>query len=354
MGESREAVGRARRLIADPRRYGTGDASSALSSLAEDDGHRSELTAALRGLAAAQRDAEIDGVLAAAPSQASYRRVWQALCAAVEHPPSDEGVGVRVFAIPWAIVCTANAAATLPGVLPDVDGLARVLEAGGVFGGSRNLGLSNALVSVEALERLRPSEVLRISSAPELRDMAPAPVQVVRGIEEVHVRFVLGAAIAPAHAPDVVETGANVGRWGTPALRAMAAQLAVVGVQILPMPRPPAGLMSAAWHGRRAGIETAFNLFVSNTVRRFRSSVGDPHVTLSSHAGGEIRITLHTPFDDALVEGFRWPLHPADDLAEIERTITSMLWECRLAEPHLAPGVLPDHTPTGAILFPRS
>jgi hypothetical protein len=264
-------------LIADPRRYGSGDASSPLSSLAEDDAHRSELVAALRDLAAAQRDVEISGALLAAPSEATYRRVWHALCAAVEHPASDEGVGVRVFAIPWAIVCTANAAATLSGVLPDVGALARVLEAGGVFGGSRNLGLSNALVSVEALERLKPSEVLRMSGAPDLRDMAPSPIQVVRGLEEVHMRFVLGAAVAPAHAPDVVETGANVGKWGTPALRAMAAQLATVGVQILPMPRPPAGLMSAAWHGRRAGVETAFNLFVSNTVRRFRSSVGDPH-----------------------------------------------------------------------------
>jgi hypothetical protein len=134
----------------------------------------------------------------------------------------------------------------------------------------------------------------------------------------------------------------------------MNAQLASPGVQLLAMPRPPAGLYSAAYTARRAGIETAFNLFMSNAVRRFRSSVGDPHATLSSHAGGEIRITLSNPFDEAAVEGFRWPLHPADDLDEIERTLTAMIWECRLPEPHFVPGPLPDHSRTGAVLFPTS
>jgi hypothetical protein len=120
------------------------------------------------------------------------------------------------------------------------------------------------------------------------------------------------------------------------------------------MPRPPAGLYTAAYAGRRAGIEAAFNLFMSNSVRRFRMAVGDPAVTLSTHASGEIRVTLSTPFDDSLVEGFRWPLHPADDLVEIEHTLASMLRECRLPEPHYAPGVLPDYTATGAILYPKS
>lgn len=354
MGEGGEAVRRARGLIDDPRRYGTADASRALLRLAEDDRQRGELTTALRDLALAGEDAQIAEALGCAPSQAAYRRIWQSLCAAVEHPVADEHVGVRVFAIPWAIVCTSSTAATLPGVLPDVEALARVLEAGGVFGGSRNLGLGNALVSIETLERLRPSEVLRMSSMPDLRDLPPAPIAVTRAVEEVHVRFVLGAAIAPANAPDIVETGANVGKWGTAALRAMAGQLALAGVQILPLARPPAGLMTAAWQGRRAGIETGFNLFMSNTVRRFRSAVGDPQVTLSAHAGGEMRVTLHTPFDETFVEGFRWPLHPADELEEVERTIRAMLWECRLAEPHVAPGVLPDRTPTGAVLYPQS
>lgn len=340
--------------LSDPRRYGTGEPSSTLLRLAETGENPGQLAAALHGLAAAGRDVEIGGLLAAAPSQAVYARLWHALCAAVEKPSRDEAVAPRVFAIPWVIVCGASAAATIPCVLPDVAELARVLEANGVFGGSRNLGLSNALCSIETLEGLRPSAVLRWAQPDSARDIPPTPIQVTRGAEEVHVRFLLGAAIAPAHAPDIVETGANIGSWGTPALRAMTAQLAMPGVQILPLPRPPAGLYSAAYLGRRAGIEAAFNLFMSNAVRRFRMAVGDPAVTLSSHASGELRITLSTPFDDALVEGFRWPLHPADDLDEVQRTLMSMIWECRLTEPHVAAGVLRDYSATGAVLFPSA
>ena len=227
----------------------------------------------------------------------------------------------------------------------------RVLQEHRFFGGSRTLGLSNALCAIEALESLEPGEVLHGWGNPCVRDMAPAPITVLRGVEEVHLRFLLGVGIAPAHAPAINETGSNVGAWGTPALKVMASQLATPNVQLLPMPRAPAGLYSAAYNGRRAGIEAAFNLFMSNSVRRFRMSTGDPSVTLSSHAGGVVRIVLWTPFDDAMVEGFSWPLHPADDLEEITRTVTSLIAECNLREPTVYPTLLPDRTSTGAVLF---
>jgi hypothetical protein len=130
--------------------------------------------------------------------------------------------------------------------------------------------------------------------------------------------------------------------------------LATPGVQVLPMPRRPAGLFTATQLARHAGIEAAFNLFMSNNVRRFRSAVGDPQVTVSAHESGELRITLTTPFDDTLVEGFRWPLHPADDLAEVERSIAELVRECRLGEANSPPGVLPDYSPSGALLFPHA
>lgn len=333
--------------LADPRCYGSGAVSDPLLSLSG-----AALEHALRELAAGGHDAEIRAALAAAASRDVYVRVWHALCAAVERPSPDEALGARVFAIPWVIVCGATQTATLPCVIPDIAGITGILEANGVFGASRNLGLSNALVAIEALEALSASAIVEWSRTPGTRDMPPAPITLERGAEEVHVRFLLGAAIAPAHLPDIVETGANIGQWGTAALRAMAAQLATPEVQVLPMPRPPAGVYTAAYGGRRAGIEAAFNLFMSNAVRRFRMVTGDPAVTLSAHAGGELRVTLTTTLDDSLVEGFRWPLHPADDLDQVERTILAMVEECRLPEPQYVAGVLPDVTSTGALLFP--
>ncbi|HYC49351.1 MAG TPA: hypothetical protein VED01_28065 [Burkholderiales bacterium] len=341
-------------MLADPRRYGAGDAGHPLLALAARDDSRDALVAALRELAQAQRDTDIGAALAAAPSAQTYSRLWHALCAAVERPAGETAVMTRVFAMPWVIVCGASAAASLSCVLPDVGMLSRALEENGAFGGSRNVGFGNALVSIEQIERLAPSEVLQASESTGLRALEPAPIALSRGAEEVHVRLLVGASVEPSNAPGVIVAGSNIGAWGTPALRAMAAQLATPAAQVLPMPRPPAGLYSAAWLGRRAGIETAFNLFISNCVRRFRAAVGDPQVTVSMHASGELRVTLTTPFDDTMVEGFRWPLHPADDLADVERSIAALVGECRLGEPLHAPGVLPDYSASGALLFPRA
>ena len=337
--------------LPDPRRYAPGDGDVALLTLADGAQHH-ELVRVVRDYARAGQDAKIRSALAAAPSREHYAKLWRALCDAVDKRSDDDDLSPRVFAIPWVIVCGGSAPSSVSCVLPDVGAIARVLEEHGVFGGSRNLGLSNALCDITALENLSPSAALLGWNDPRVREIAPVPIPVLRGLEQVHVRFLLGAAIAPAHAPPVAETGSNIGAWGTPALRAMAAQLATPNVQILPMPRPPGGLYSAAYAGRGAGVEAGFNLFMSNSVRRFRSSVGEPSVTLSAHEGGDIRVSLWTPFDDAMVEGFSWPLHPADDLGEIERAILAMLEECHLPEPTLLAQVMPDRTRTGAVLFP--
>jgi hypothetical protein len=335
-------------MLADPRRYAAPTASGSIALGEGADQH--DLVDALRDLAHKGRDDEIARALAAASSQRRYAELWRALRTAIEKPGDD--LAPRVFAIPWVIVCGGNAATTVDAVLPDLEGLAGVLQANGAFGASRTVGLSNALCSIDALESLPPSAVLRGWEDVRVRDVSPEPMRVARGVEAVHVRFLLGAAVVPPHTPDIVETGANVGAWGSAALRAMAAQLATPDVQILPMPRPPCGLYTAAYAGRRAGIEAAFNLFMSNSVRRFRRAVGDPRVTVSTHASGEVRVTLWNPLDDAINDGFRWPLHAADDLDEIERTITTLVADCRLAEPDLARPVLDDFTSTGAVLFP--
>jgi hypothetical protein len=338
--------------LPDPRRYGLDDVDA--PALTAENPTHAQLVSALRERAAARRDDEIAHVLRSARNQAEYARTWRALCDAVEKSDPQETVFTRVFAIPWIIVCAGTAAATIDCILRDHTQLASALETAGVFGASRSLGVSSALSGLGTLEALKPSEVFLGWQSAQLRDAPPDPIRVLRGVEEVHLRFLLGAAIARVDAPDIVATAANVGLWGTPALRAMTAQLATPGVQLLPMPRAPAGVYSAALNGRRAVLETAFNLFVSNTVRRFRAVVGDPNAALSSHACGEVRVTLSSPLQDEMTEGFRWPLHPADDLMDIERTITEMLGACRLTEPDVYETVLDDYSPTGAVLFPKA
>jgi len=281
------------------------------------------------------------------------------LARAAEPRAAEPGAIVaRAFAIPLVIIAAATARAEIPGELPDVAALQVVLERRHALGPTRNFGLSNAMCGLQALEALDPARVLVA-----LRDfqpqslhaaLPPAALTVVPGREQVELRFLVGAVIAAAEAPGFVETAANVGAWGRDFAQALARQIAGPGLQLLVLPRPPRDLLSAAYAGRRAQLEVALDLFVSNTVRRFRAAVGDPMAIVSTHAGAELRVTLSSPFAEDLTEGFRWPLSPQDDLGQIEAHILSLLGDVRLNDVRIAPDVLPSMRPNGALLFPRS
>jgi hypothetical protein len=338
--------------LPDPRRYG-GPSPNALAQLAAREGDDASLRAAVAECIAARRDDEIARAYAAAVSRAQHLRLWEAVSAAVDAPLPDAQVVTRVFAIPWVMVCAARTAASIPCVLENVQALAEVLEARGALGANRNVGFANSLCAVEELGRLAPSTIRDWSTtAAGARECPPAPIALSPGVETVHLRFLLGAAVAPVHEPGVVETAANIGLWGMQATRAMSAQLAMPGVDVLPLPRPPANLVKAGYAGRRAVLEAALNLFLSNTVRRFRLKVGDPTIIVSTHESNEVRITLCALLDEGMTEGFRWPLHPLDDLDEIEGIIAGFARESRVSAVEILQYTLPDRTATGAMCFP--
>jgi hypothetical protein len=193
---------------------------------------------------------------------------------------------------------------------------------------------------METLDCLPPSLLrqwasqLRTGAAP--LELAGTAIVVAPGREQVYLRFLVGASVAPAHVPSVLESGFNISAWGMPLTRLLAQQLAQAGLEILPIPRPPLALYLASDAGRAAQIELAFSLFLSNAVRQFRLSVGDPAAVLSAHRGeagsAEIRISLSSVFDESLLEGFRWPLYPADDFSGILSKINNLIDECRLTD----------------------
>jgi len=267
-------------------------------------------------------------------------------------------VVARAFAIPLVIVAAATARTDIPGELPDVVALKEVLERRQALGPTRNFGLSNAMCDLEALEGLDPEQV-----SVALRDLQPqavhaalppAALTIAPGREQVELRFLVGAAIAAAAVPSFVETAANIGAWGRDFAQVLGRQLAAPGLQLLVLPRSPQDLLNAAHAGRRAQLEVALDLFVSNTVRRFRSAIGDPVAIVSTHTGAELRITLSSPFAEDLTEGFRWPLSPRDDLEALETHILRLLGDVRLNDVRIVPQVLPATRSNGAVFFPRS
>jgi hypothetical protein len=224
------------------------------------------------------------------------------------------------------------------------------------LGPARNFGLGNALCSLATIESVQPAEVYAWTrdAGATRRELPPSAIDVTEPGEHVHLRYLVGAAIAPAVEPSFVETASNIGVWGMPLTRSLAAQLSQANIEVLPLARPPLDLLRAGQTGRYAQLETAFNLFASNAVRRLRGGTGDPDAVISAHDDGDIRVSLSSPFDDTTIEGFRWPLHPLDDLGGLLYVIAGMLGDCRITNVRYAPLVLPALDSRGQIRFARA
>jgi hypothetical protein len=285
--------------------------------------------------------------LAQAPSARVYRELWDAICAVAEgQDAGGEDVVARPFAIPVVLVAGARRALEIPGVLPDVSEIHALLAQHGALGATRNFGMSAALCPLEVLERFNPGSVFRWNHAyagavPE--DISGSPIAVAAGSEQAHLRFLVGAGITPARLPSFTETAGNIGNWGVVFTRTVARQLAQSGLELLPLARPPAGLLRAAHSGRHAVIETAFHLFASHALRNCRMTAGEPVVVLSAHresAGSEVRVSVSSVLDDALLEGFCWPLHPADDLEAIIAAVAGLLEASRVTDLRVVPEVM--------------
>ncbi len=334
--------------IPDPRRYAAG----ARGQFADDDAMHRQLRIWLsRG-----GDAELGAALCSAPTHAAYARLWQAVCDVAHQTAGMAGnaaIVARVFALPLVIITGSRRPADLPGVVPDIAAVTALFERHGALGPTRNFGLGNALCSLETIEGIKPSEIHAWTQdiGGLRRDLAPAAIAITEPGEQVHLRFLVGAGIAPAAEPSFVETASNIGTWGMPLTRALAAQLGQSGVEVLPLARPPLDLMRAGHAGRFAQLDAAFNLFASNAVRRSRGASGDPVAVLSAHDDADIRVTLSSQFDDTLLEGFRWPLHPLDDIGRIVDSITELLVACRVGNVRYVEKVLPALNAEGMTWF---
>lgn len=337
--------------LPDPRE--TAGVSNHPLQAAATNGDDAALQAALQNALKAGDDAGIRAALGMQPP-ARAQGVARALAAAID--TQGAGVGLRFFAIPLVIVAGSRRPATVPGVLPEVAKIAALLEQHGAVGVTRNFGLGNALSGAEALDALSPSALWQSAADPAQRPLdalQPEAITVSGSREQVHLRFITGAGITPQHLPSFLESASNIGTWGMAMTKELARQLAQSDLEILPMPRPPQPLLIAAQAGRRAQLEAALSLFLGNHLRRFRMAIGDPEAVLSAHrldnGAGELRLSLSTPLDDSLFEGFAWPLQPQDEVAEVTQLLQGTLAECRVPAVTVLQQVLPERLPGGAV-----
>ncbi|MCC6532754.1 MAG: hypothetical protein IT531_09410 [Burkholderiales bacterium] len=354
-------------LLPEPRRFGARTISDDLLDLVDRANAADalarptvllDLRRALERCLAAGDEARLRRVFAHAGDALCYRLLSEALARSIDAPLAAPGTLIaRAFAVPVVFVTAASAAARIAGRLADIGAIQAVFERHGVLGAARNFGLSNALCTVDALEALPAVELFRGTRTLDPHSLGaalpPADIVLRAGQEHTNLRFIAGAALSPVEAPEFTTTAANIGTWGRDCAQALAAQLALPGVTLLVLPRPPRDIVSAAHAGRGAQLETAMNLFASNAVRRLRAAVGEPIVILSAHEGAEVRVTVSSPFALDLTAGSSWPLHPLDDVAAIEHLLVSLFSDMRVADVRVLPRLLPAERAPGIALYPR-
>jgi hypothetical protein len=303
--------------------------------------------------------------ISAAPSTAIARALWRALIAAWSPEWRDEdSLAATLFVLPVVIVAGRETAAVekpapLSGWLSDPARLAAILREHRALHGNEAFALAPALIASDAIDVPRLGDLLaeqRLGADSSSLALAPTPIALEPGQQSVHLRFLLGTALASADAE--LLAGAEVGAWGMPLALELARQLALPDVSVLALPRAPQSPPAALQQGRAAQREVGAQLFASNAIRRLRASVGEPVGVISAHrcvaapGGGELRLSLSSPFDPRRAEGFRCPLFPTDRAGDVGRMLRDLLQDCRVGDVRVLPGVHADRDPkTGMLLL---
>lgn len=326
----------------------------------------------------AQRLQDGDGaffsaILDAAPSAPVARYLWRRMIEAwrvAARPADDAAIAATLFALPVIVVAGQSQAASeaqpalaasVQCVLIDAQRVAAILREHGALGGCRNFALAGALCGADKLDIARLPELLRwqndaLDANALVRDVTPAPIVLATPHESVHLRFLVGTALAAPRA-DVLG-GNDAAVWGIPLAQELARQLAAPNVQVLALPRPPEAPLQALLQGRVAQRAVGAQLFASNAIRRMRASVGEPSAVISAHrctvapGGGELRLSLSSAFDPRQAEGFRCPLFPTDNVNDVVAMLLELLRDCRVTDARVLAGVHADRDPrTGVTLL---
>lgn len=348
------------------------DAGTAIEAVEPDRELRAELASMLRGDAAA-----LARLIADAPSVDVARQLWRTLDAVwmagggrtedgLAGPVSAGTLGVTLFALPVVVVAgreTGGGSEAGPTVLPtaltDTAALVRILRDGDALRGNQTFALADRLVGPESLALvqlpawwawLRRLEIDGPVATPGPEELLrSATIELDSGPEAVHLRFVIGSAVAKAGVDLLADTA--VGRWGVPLAREIGRQLAVPPATVLALPRLPQRPLPALQAGRVAQRDVSAAVFVGNALRGLRAAVGEPTAVLSAHSapgvpgGGELRLSLSSPLAPKEAEGFRCPLYPFDRVSDVARGLVDLLRECRVGDIRVLAGIYADRDP---------
>jgi len=340
------------------------EASLAASSIARADEIDRALVMALAHRLIAGEGSFVAELLAAAPSAPVARHLWRRLSDAWREASRGEenSLTATLFAIPLVLVAAGkDGDGEIAGVLVDAVRIAAILREHRALGGSETFALAPPLVTSDAFDLARLPQLLAwqrqaADGGVDHLDLHPTPIATKVGQEGVHLRFLAGVALAAPQADLLRETESAAGAMAL--AQELARQLAGPGYSVLALPRAPQSPLAALQQGRAAQRDIGAQLFASNAIRRLRASVGEPSAVISAHrcvgapGGGELRLSLSSPFDPRRAEGFRCPLFAGDRAVDVARMLADLMRDCRVTDVQALPGVHADRDPaTGLTLL---
>lgn len=335
---------------ADATLYTLAAESLGCATAREADALRGDLRAALA--AKLQSDgASLAALFDGVPSVDVARALWRELDIAWRDVVGVDTIAVTIFALPIVVVAAGvQAGGTLPGLLTDARALDAMLREHRALRGNATLALANALVAPDALDLARLADVLSwhalTAADNRMRALAPAPIAYSAAQESVHARLLVGSAVAPAQADPL--SAAPDSRWAIAFTRELVRQLAQPDVTVLALPAPPQRPLPAVMQARALSRDVAAQLFASNALRTIRARSGEPIAIVSAHraadasGGGELRVSLSSPFELRDAEGFRCPLYPLERAGDVAQSLVSLLRDCRVSDVRVLAGVHPD------------
>ena len=346
--------------LPDPRAFPIYDGNPAnplidlaLASLAAELGviqekRDAELREHLAALLISNKANEISDSLIRAPSLAVQRHITRLLASA--HVNAGRGQGdatlpTTVFAIPVVIIAANPTPVNIPGALPNIDAFVSLMKEHDALRGNQTFALSNALAASSsfALDKLPASLDWWALQADSPVRVERAAMAVPANQESVFLRFLIGTALAGPGVDLLTEN--DTGKWGMPFTQTFAKQLGGGTVSLLALPRPPRSPLAALFQGRAAQRDVSMQLFATNAIRKFRGSVGEPEAVISAHRtanGGEVRLSLSSPFDEKGAEGFRAELHATDRAQDVAVAMQDFLRECNVESITMLADVFPD------------
>ena len=341
------------------------EASLAASSIARADEIDRALVMALAQRLIAGDGSFVAALLAAAPSAAVTRHLWRCLVDAwreASRSEADNSLAATLFAIPLVLVAAGtDADGEIAGVLRDTPRIAALLREHRALGGSEAFALAPSLITSEAFDLARLPQLLAWQrqagdGGVDHLDLHPTPIATKAGQEGVHLRFLAGVALAAPQADLLREPDGPAGAMAL--AQELGRQLAGPGYSVLALPRAAQSPLAALQQGRAAQRDIGAQLFASNAIRRLRASVGEPSAVISAHrcvgapGGGELRLSLSSPFDPRRAEGFRCPLFASDRAVDVAKMLADLMRDCRVTDVQALPGVHADRDPaTGLTLL---